>query len=525
MNKKWTFVAVAAVGVVAIATWSVAQPPSGSPPAKKSPLSSASGDDASAPEVLPKSKLLPGGTIKSGSTRPFTSRSSGIGEGRATSLPAGRTTSAGSTDIDSSLAPFRGSSPPRSESFPSPSPSSGSTSSGTSVRIEHALVTSLDPIKLPARDAGTIRQITVKKGIDIKTDDILGQLDDRESLAKLRIAEKERDAAQVQAENNAQIEAAEKGELVTRENLKANEEIRKKSPGALSDFDMRRSKFEWERALAQIAVAKMEKSIAEATQLAKEAQIDAANVEIERRKIVAPIDGFVNEVYKHVGEWCQPGDPVLELVRMDRLEIEGFVFAADVSPAAVLGKPVDVVVQLAGGGTYKGTSKITFASPVLEGSGRIRQFRVSTEIDNERVPNEKGESSWLIQPGTEAEMIIHISPPAPKPVATPRTTSPAGARSGFKVDAFKPAVPDAGAKSGARSDDKGEKKSDAKGDSTSAKSGDSKSDAKPTVENETKSDAKASKSDKSKSGDEPKDTSKSSDKGAKEAPKTPKIKL
>ena len=59
---------------------------------------------------------------------------------------------------------------------------------------------------------------------------------------------------------------------------------------------------------------------------------------------------------------------------------------ADVSPAAVLGKPVDVVVQLAGGGTYKGTSKITFASPVLEGSGRIRQFRVSTEIDNERVP-------------------------------------------------------------------------------------------------------------------------------------------
>ncbi|HUE70391.1 MAG TPA: HlyD family efflux transporter periplasmic adaptor subunit [Pirellulaceae bacterium] len=463
MNKKLTFVAVAAVGVVVVATWSIAQAPKDS---------SSSG----------------------------------------TSAPAARTTSSGTQPgIDSSLAPFRGGSTSRSDSLPSAS------SAATSIRIEHALVTSLDPIKLPARDAGAIREITVKKGMEVKVDDVLGQLDDRDSQIKRRIAELERDAAKIQADSTAQIDAAKKGEEVTRENLKANEEIFRKSPGAISPFDMRRSKFEWERSLAQIAVAEVEKAVAYATQLAKEGQIEGADNEIERRKIVAPIDGFVNEVYRHKGEWCQPGDPVLELVRMDRLEIEGFVYAADASPSKVLGKPVDVVVELAGGESYKASSTISFASPVLEGSGRIRQFRVSTEIDNKKVPGEDGKMHWLIQPGTEAEMIIHYNPPPARPVIAPKT--PAGTKSGLpgsKVEAFKPATPDAGAKEDAKS----EPKSEAKGATKDGAAKPEKVDkAEPSKSDESKAGGDAKES--TKSGD----TTKPAEKNGKEPAKSATIKL
>lgn len=424
MDKKLALAAVAIVGLAGLATWSAAQTPA-----------------ARTPAASPKSRL---------------------------------TSTGDSPGLDASRAALRGS-PLDAE----PSPGS-SRPAGSLIRIDHALVISLDPIKLPAREAAAIKEISVRKGQEVKVDEILGQLDDRDSLTKKKIAELERDAAKVQAESDAQIEAAKKGEEVTRENYKANEDLERKSPGALSQFDKRRSVFEWERSKAQIKVAEVEKAVAYATQLAKEGQIEGAMNEIERRKIVAPIDGIVTEIYKHKGEWCQPGDPVMEIVRMDRLEIEGFVYSADASPQKVLGKPVEVVVQLAGGETYKASGVITFASPVLEGSGRIRQFRVSTEIDNK-----KEGIHWIIQPGTDAEMTINMSPPAPRPIAAPKPGLPAGAKPavpGTKVESYKPALPETGTKSDSKADSKSDSKSkpaEPKSDATKPASGAKTDSGKP----------------------------------------------
>ncbi|HZL91430.1 MAG TPA: HlyD family efflux transporter periplasmic adaptor subunit [Pirellulaceae bacterium] len=382
----------------------------------------------------------------------------------------------------------------------------------------------------------------MKKGVAVKAEEILGQLDDRDALTKKKIAELERDAAKEQAESDAQVDAAKKGEEVTRLNYQANEELNKTKQGAISPFDLRRSWFEWQRALAQISVAEVEKRVAQATQLAKEGQIEGAMNEIERLKIVAPIDGFVNEVYKHVGEWCQPGDPIMEIIRMDRVEIEGFVFAADASPAKVLDKPVDVIVQLAGGETYQASGKITFASSVLEGSGRIRQFRVSTEIDNK-----KNGDHWIIQVGTEAEMVIHLEPPAPKPAVAPKAGLPGGTKSslpGTKVEAYKPALPDldgkgaktqAGgntdAKSAAKSDEKpktGDTSTDAAKASKKTKTDAGNSDSRKTEKSDATKASTAKSADDSGKNDkssEPSDADKPTDKGGKTPSKGTKIKI
>ena len=491
MNKRLIWAAVAVVGVVGVGAWSAAQSPGDKSPGDKSPAkaplsgtasdSTKSGTTASGTTA---SGLKPSGTSSSSASSPRLIPSSGSPSARPSSslIPSSATssganspltTSRGLPDLDSSLSPARSGSSSRSD----PSPGS-SLSTGKSIRIDHALVTSLDPIKLPARAAGAIKVISAKKGVEVKADEILGQLDDRDAQTKKKVAELERDAAKVQAESDAQIKAAKDGAQVTEQNYRANEKLRADRPGSLSEFDFRRSWFEWQRALAQIAVAEVEKSVAQATQLAKEGQIEGAMNEIERLKIVAPIDGFVNDVYKHVGEWCQPGDPVMEIIRMDRVEIEGFVFAADASPAKVLDKPVDVIVQLADGETYKISGTITFASPVLEGSGRIRQFRVSTEIDNK-----KEGKNWIIQLGTEAEMIIQLEPPAPKPVVAPKSQLPAGSKSkaslpGTKVESYKPTLPDSGTKEDAsKTGLKSAGKSDAKAKSGEMKAGTSKTEA------------------------------------------------
>lgn len=322
------------------------------------------------------------------------------------------------------------------------------TRSGNSIFVEHALVLSLEAVKVPARDAGPIKgSFLVEKGQEVKQGDLVGHIDDTDPQTRKKIAERERDAAKKQAESEAQLQAAKDGASVTKENFEANDKLKKEQPGTVSDFEWRRSWYEYQRALAQIKVAQEEKDIAYLTQLAKEAQIEAADNEIERRKIVSPIDGVVTDIYKDRGEWCQPGDAVMEVVRMDQLEVVGFVYADDASPAQVRGKPVKVVIHLAGGGKHEAPGTIRFASPVLEGSGRIRQFRVAARIENKRITDESGKPDWLIQPGTEAEMVIDVSPLAAKPLVSPKTTSgpgtPRAAAPGKAVEANKPVVSDA----------------------------------------------------------------------------------
>ena len=60
-----------------------------------------------------------------------------------------------------------------------------------------------------------------------------------------------------------------------------------------------------------------------------EAEVQAAEANLERRRITAPLDAVVVELSRHEGEWAQVGDPVMRLVRIDRLRVEGFLNAKD----------------------------------------------------------------------------------------------------------------------------------------------------------------------------------------------------
>jgi multidrug efflux pump subunit AcrA (membrane-fusion protein) len=326
------------------------------------------------------------------------------------------------------------------ENVPAPRPREASSTPRSAfpkakneIEILHALVSSTDPIKLPAREAGSIVEVAVKRGYEVKVGDVVGQVDDTDAVTKKEIAERERDGAQAKAESPHEIRAAKEGEAVAKENYDANLSLL--ATKAVSPFELRRSKFDWQRATAQIGVAETEQIVARHTQHAKQAQIVAAENEIRRRKLTSPVDGVVIQVFKHVGDWAQPGDPVMEIVRMNKVEVDGWVLSDEASPADVFGKPVTIYVDLPGPShkdkphVVKG--HITFASQVMQGSGNSRQFRVSTEVDNEQI-----DGFWVIQPGTEARMVIDLNgPTAPRPTPPPLKTSPIYS----KVEVLKPA--------------------------------------------------------------------------------------
>jgi len=343
--------------------------------------------------------------------------------------------------------------PPAAPAF-GPSGASAASPPGNSARpaqkgtvfVPHALVTAIDDIKVPARDAGSITKLLVKGGELVNAEFVLGEVDNRDTLAKQRIAQGEYDAALAQFNSKAEIEAAKKGYEVANAEWEQAKEIRAKTPGAISLQEYRRAEFQAQRAWAQIQVAETDNLVAGLTAKMKKAQLEATDIELSKKKIDAPIQGQVVEVYKHMGEWVQPGDPVLRLVRLDKVRVEGFVYAAEAGRNDVEGRPVSVTVYLPGEKTETVPGRIDFVSPIIEGSGRNRQYRIWAEVENRFV-----DGHFVIQPGASAEMTINtlaaklppaVESPAAAPPALnglgPRTEAPAAETPA--VEALKPAV-------------------------------------------------------------------------------------
>lgn len=296
--------------------------------------------------------------------------------------------------------------------------------------IPRALVTLIYDNKVPASEPGMLLEVPVEEGQSVEKDQILAQIDSRSTEARRRIAEAEHAGAMASYENQAEIEVAEKAVEVTKAEYDQSVEIREKSPTAIPLTQLRKDKFNWEKSIAQVKQARNENAIAGLTANAKKAQHDAASIELELRQARAPFRGQVVEVLKKTGDWVTAGEPILHIVGLDKVRVKGFVLIGGAEGAShdeVLGRDVSITVFGAGEKKHTVKGKVGFASPVIEGVGTSRQFRIWADVENEKtVDPTTGQEVWKIQPGSMATMTIDM---------TQRT---AASRFGSKVDAYKP---------------------------------------------------------------------------------------
>jgi multidrug resistance efflux pump len=132
-------------------------------------------------------------------------------------------------------------------------------------------------------------------------------------------------------------------------------------------------------------------------------EIRVAERAIERHRIVAPIDGVVAEVRRQPGEWLEPGETVLRLVRDDRLRAEGFIHVRQLTPA-VLGAAAELEVMLPGRGVVSFPAQVTFVSP--EANPINGQVRIWAEVDN---------ADHLLRAGLPARLLIRAPRVNPEP--------------------------------------------------------------------------------------------------------------
>ncbi|MCE9546682.1 MAG: HlyD family efflux transporter periplasmic adaptor subunit [Planctomycetia bacterium] len=264
--------------------------------------------------------------------------------------------------------------------------------------IGTCLISLIEEAEVPAQEQGVLSDLLVREGSMVRKNQVLGRISDRVPRLQKQMAEGEYQTSKAKSENDINVRYAVAAAQVAQAGydaaLEANREVR----FAVGSSDLRKLKLEAERARLAIEQSQLEQKVLAYDLTNKAAAVEAADDAVRRRQVIAPIDGEIVELRRHLGEWLNPGQPVLRMVRMDRLRVEGFVAAARVDPSELVDRPVRVDVETSHGRRYSATGRVVFLSPLLQAGG---EYRVWAEVDNVQ---ERGR--WLLQPGLTARMTI-----------------------------------------------------------------------------------------------------------------------
>ncbi len=270
--------------------------------------------------------------------------------------------------------------------------------------VNDCLVTLIKEAEVPALEAGQLVEFTVREGQEVKQGDLLAQIDDRQARKLQEIAKYKLDVAEHEANNMVSVEYAQATQKVAQAEYEQAMATNRRQPNTIPQIEVRRYALKVEEATLQIQQAKHDLKTAEMSVGVRQGELDAAELDVEHRRISAPFDGMVEKRSVQEGEWVRPGDPVLRLIRMDRLRVEAFLDGSQISAGEVDNKPVTVEVALAHGRREQFPGKIVYVSPVVEAGSR---FLVWAEVINRK---ENGQ--WLLRPGQDVRTAIHWRQPS-----------------------------------------------------------------------------------------------------------------
>ncbi len=284
----------------------------------------------------------------------------------------------------------------------------GVTATAAEPVLTRCLVSLVEEARVPAREAGVLVELSVKEGDVLARGGLIGRIDDSQPHFEKQKATAEHDQAVARSKSDVDVRYSIAAEKVAEAELEKAVASNSRIPGSVTEVELSRLELNRKKSELQIEQAQLERQLSALDAHSKSVEVAAADNRIERRKISSPIDGMVVQLYPHLGEWMQPGDPLARVVRTDKLRVEGYVDSAKFEPERVHDRPVTVMVTFADAReeTFKG--RIVFVSPLVEPGG---DFRVFAEVEN-RKPD--GSNQWLLRAGQTATMTIH-SDQAPLP--------------------------------------------------------------------------------------------------------------
>lgn len=267
------------------------------------------------------------------------------------------------------------------------------------VRADNAMVILINNVKVPAQVEGVLTEIGVEEGAIVEAGQTLAVIDDQQAQLTLKLKEAEEKEAYLNALNDVNLRDAKNAEELAREEAEAHADLARQ--GATPMWEARAKALEATRAKLRIELAQLNEDVAEVQYVAKKSERAMAELEVSRRKILAPFSGFVELRIAQLGEWVQPGLPIVQLVQMDRLRAQAFVSAIDPEHMVMPGMPAVLEFDMGRDAKERINGTVGFVGNDVDASNRRR---IWVEFANKRVGQD-----WLIKPGIRPEVWIDTS--------------------------------------------------------------------------------------------------------------------
>ncbi|MGB4705211.1 MAG: efflux RND transporter periplasmic adaptor subunit [Candidatus Saccharicenans sp.] len=253
-------------------------------------------------------------------------------------------------------------------------------------------------VTLKAEVSGTLKNLKIKEGQQVKAGELLVELDD--TPFRLRLEQEE--AARLKAlsellldrlfqqpelgrsaEEIARLKQAEENFLKAEQAFKA---------GMISQEQLEKTRRDYELVLIGSGL-KREEIIAASKGLTQaEVNVKIARMELEKTRITAPFSGIITGIKVAPGEKIEAGREICTLVDISQLKVEARVLETLIGKIRV-GREADVRFTAYPGKVFKG--KVTAVSPLVNPAEKTCSVFISLE-------NPAGE----IKPGMHAEVEI-----------------------------------------------------------------------------------------------------------------------
>jgi multidrug efflux pump subunit AcrA (membrane-fusion protein) len=258
-----------------------------------------------------------------------------------------------------------------------------------------------DDVKLPAKEAGVLVYLGVKEGDQVQDKQVLARVDDEEGQARKKVSDWAFKSAVERYQDDVDIRFSQQAAAKAKADYDELLETNKLQEKAVTEFDVRQAKLEWNKMLLSIEKSQRDRELAKFEAYTKKAELAAADLAINRCTIRAPFDGEVVTIYRDQDEWVNPGDPILRVVRLDTMQVEGAIPHSEFDPHEIQGCEVTVEVNLARGQKEQTQGRITYVSSMVRMDGK---YLVRAEVTNR-----KEHGRWLLGDGMTAVMTIHLN--------------------------------------------------------------------------------------------------------------------
>ncbi|PQO47190.1 efflux RND transporter periplasmic adaptor subunit [Blastopirellula marina] len=262
------------------------------------------------------------------------------------------------------------------------------------IPVNSTLLKIIETVEVPAQQAGALDKVNVREGTIVELGEVIANIADKEVKLELVAKKAEHAIAEREAENDVNIRFARKSLEVSQAELQRALDAIANFPNAVTQTELDRLRLVVEKNRLEIEQSAEQQEIAKLTADLKEAEAEITGERLGKHQIAAPIEGMVVHVFRRAGEWVDIADPVVKIVRIDRLRAEGFVRSEEAA-IGLQDRTATVRVTLPHSDKLVVEGKVTFVDPEVDPvNGDVR---VWVEIEN---------ADLKLRPGLRVEMSI-----------------------------------------------------------------------------------------------------------------------